>query len=122
MFLWVSLVLRTLEHAGSIQELRTAIDTPSKDLENLYYHIVEEIKERSSLKDLHKVLRILHWMSFARRPLKIYELQWGIALHDGNTKLTSETKPLGDVIDICKPLIEDGPNQTVIFIHSSVKE
>jgi len=122
MFLWVHLVVRALEAAHSIQELRKAVDTFPEGLEECYNRILERIKETSNLKNHQKALRVLRWISFARRPLKTYELQWGITLYDGNTMLTPETKPLGDVIDICRPLIEDGPSQTIQLIHASVKE
>src|SRR5437762_1096093 len=122
MFLWVRLVLLTLKDADNIQELRQAVDTFPKDLAGFYRRILEEMKERSSSNEYDKSLRVLSWMSCSKIPLKAHELEWGTALHAGNTAISRETRPLRNVVETCKPLIEDGPNKTVIFVHSSVKE
>jgi hypothetical protein len=122
MFLWVRLVLMSLENAFNIQELRGAIETFPSELGKLYGQIMQMIRARITTRDYDKVLRVLGWMAFAKRPLKAYELQYGAILHLENTIISHETKPLGNILDICKPLAEDGMNQTVIFVHSSVKE
>jgi hypothetical protein len=67
-------------------------------------------------------IRILQWIACAERPLKKYEVQDGIVLHDGNTVINDSTKVSKHVFDLCKPLLEDGPGETVRFIHSSVKQ
>ena len=51
-----------------------------------------------------------------------HEVQNGIALHAGNKRLNDASKLSEHVFDLCKPLIEDGPKGTVIFVHFSVKE
>ena len=65
---------------------------------------------------------MLQWIAFSFRPLKKFELQDGIVLHDGNTVLDESTKILVDILDLCKPIIEEGPANTVIFVHFSAKE
>jgi hypothetical protein len=61
-------------------------------------------------------------MTFAKRPLKRYELLDGISLHSGNNMLSDETRLWDQAIDICKPLIENGPNGSVVFVHFTVQE
>jgi len=124
MFLWARLVLVSLEDAYSIQELESAVSAFPNELANVYGRILERARDRVGVKEYDRVLRILAWMTFAKRPLKEYELQYGIILHSENicTIIDHKTKPISSVVDICKPLAEDGVNQTVTFIHSSVKE
>ena len=124
MFLWARLVLLSLEDAYSIQELESAVSAFPNELANVYGQILERARARVGVKEYDRLLRILSWMTFAKRPLKGYELQYGIILHSENTCTITdhETKPINSVLDICKPLAEDGVNQTVTFIHSSVKE
>jgi hypothetical protein len=66
-------------------------------------------------------MRILEQMSCSYRPLKKYEILDGISLRPGYTIL-SKTKIHKDALDLCRPLIEDGPSNTIEFVHFSVKE
>lgn len=122
MFLWVRLVLSALEDANNIQELQHAVNTLPKGLENLYNTIIAQMKQRYNVETFGKVLRVFSWLSFAKRSMKRHELEWASVLHIGNTVLSSETRPFGNAIDFCKPLVEEGPNGSVSFIHSSVQE
>lgn len=122
MFLWAHLVLQMLENAGNINELQLAVKGFPKDLAKLYNSILAKIVEAADTDTTKKVVRILGWIAFSKRPLKANELQYGLILHHGNTRICRETKPLVIMYNICKPFIEDGPNDTVVFAHSSVKE
>jgi len=70
----------------------------------------------------YMAIRILGWMSCSYRILKSYEILDGIAFDALNTTLTPKTKVRKDILDLCRPLIEDGPAGTVGFVHFSVKE
>jgi hypothetical protein len=67
-------------------------------------------------------IRILQWIACVERPLKKYEVQDGVVLHEDNTVIDDSTKVSKHVFDLCKPLLEDGPAETIRFIHSSVKQ
>ncbi|KAM5375793.1 hypothetical protein ACJZ2D_005849 [Fusarium nematophilum] len=41
---------------------------------------------------------------------------------EGRETLGDETKPLPNSTDICKPLIEDGPGGSLVFVHSTVPQ
>lgn len=70
----------------------------------------------------YMALRILGWMSCAHRALKTYEILDGIAFDFSNTSLTSKAKISKEILDLCHPLIEEGPKNTVEFVHFSAKE
>jgi hypothetical protein len=67
-------------------------------------------------------IRILGWMACSYRILKRYEILDGVAFDTSNTTLTPKTKVRKDILDLCRPLIEDGPVGTVDFVHFSAKE
>jgi hypothetical protein len=77
-------------------------------------------------------VRILEWMSCSYRLLRRYEILDGISFRaaeqnsttyrPGCSVLDTMTKTKEEVLDLCKPLIEDGPGNTVDFVHFSAKE
>lgn len=73
-------------------------------------------------RDAARALKILEWLACSFRPLKVYEIQDGITFGPENTFLTDETKLKPGFVDLCKPLIEEGPGGTVDFVHYSAKE
>jgi hypothetical protein len=67
-------------------------------------------------------IRILQWMACYYRPLRIYEVLDGISLRPGCTMLNHKTRMRREVLDLCRPLIEDGLFDTLDFVHFSAKE
>ena len=69
-------------------------------------------------------IRILQWMLVARRPLRRCELESGVTLHGQVSQITTSTKPRGDVLSLCYPILEaaDDPGSSVNFIHFTVLE
>jgi hypothetical protein len=67
-------------------------------------------------------IRILEWMACSCRILKSYELLDGIAFDASHTILTPKTKLRKEILDLCRPLIEEGPASTIDFVHFSAKE
>ena len=66
-------------------------------------------------------IRILEWMACSYRPLRACENLDGIAFKPGSTSLNARAKVHRDVLDLCRPLIEDGPADTVDFVHFSAQ-
>ncbi|KAL1618376.1 general transcription repressor [Neofusicoccum ribis] len=122
MFLWVHLVLVSLERIYSLKELEQAVDTLPKGLGEMYARTLDGMRERLASRDFDLAVRILEWVMFSRRPLKKAELLDGIALHHENTSLNTSTKLLEHVLETCKPLVEEGPNGTVVLVHFSLQE
>jgi hypothetical protein len=54
--------------------------------------------------------------------LKSHEVEDGIVLNNRGMVLNEQTKLVTGVMDLCKPLIEEGPKNTVDFVHYSAKE
>jgi hypothetical protein len=87
-----------------------------------YDRVVNHIRRQIDTPDREKATRILKWMTLAKRPLKKFELLDGVTLHRGNSQLNEKSRLWEQVIDLCKPLVEDGPNETIVFIHFTVRE
>ncbi|KAF2493309.1 hypothetical protein BU16DRAFT_563472 [Lophium mytilinum] len=122
MFLWVRLVLDILEDdVYNANELRTAIDAFPVGLTELYERIILRIKSFSP-QNYDKAVRILEWITFAKRAPKKYEVQDAVALTASNTILSEKTKLPETVLQLCRPLIEDGPDNTIVFVHFTVHE
>src|SRR5438045_595386 len=69
-----------------------------------------------------KAYRMLKWLACSFRLLKIYEVQDGIVFHTDNDTLDDSSKLPADIINHCKPIIEEGAGRTVDFVHYSAKE
>lgn len=62
-------------------------------------------------------------MACSFRALKVWEIQDGIVYQAGvNTTLDEPTKMPKTVLELCKPMIDEGPANTVDFVHFSAKE
>jgi hypothetical protein len=73
-----------------------------------------------NVKDL--AIRILEWLACSYQVLKTHEILDGVTIHGTNTELSPQTRLRIEVLDLCRPLIENGPNGTVDFVHFSAKE
>jgi hypothetical protein len=73
-------------------------------------------------REYAKATRILEWLACSCRLMKMHEVQDGIAFHADSLILDDDTKLSPAVLDLCKPLIEEGPNKTIDFVHYSAKE
>lgn len=87
-----------------------------------YQPILDSIMRVLSPRDATRAIRILEWLAYTFRPLKISEIQDGITFSTKGIVQGNETKLGESIIDLCRPLIEEGPGNTVEFVHFSAKE
>jgi hypothetical protein len=100
---------------------------PAEDLvqtanESSYRRILDRIKSDYSEYSSQKAVRILQWMACSFRPLKTYEIQDGLVFDTAESILNDETKPNKSLLDLCRPIIEEGSGDTMEFVHFSAKE
>ncbi|EMR87314.1 putative nacht domain protein [Botrytis cinerea BcDW1] len=123
MFLWVRLVLGELKFCYSDEALEKTVMSLPKGLKAAYGRILDRIMDPSNPETARfMAIRILEWMACCYRVLKNYEILDGVAIDRSNWTLTSKTKIGKRALDLCRPLIEDGPANTVEFVHFSFTE
>lgn len=100
-------------------EIRSALATLPKGLEEVYSRCLDRITFRESYAPL-----VLKWVSFATRPLHIEELREAVSFGLEDTRWNEETKPQKDVLLGCcaNLVIVDRADDCVRFAHSSVQQ
>lgn len=119
-FLWVYLQLEILwDTCRTDADIRHALTALPKNLEETYKRCVSRIDFRDNW-----ALKVLKWVSFAKRPLHIEELREAVAFQSTDTKWDAEKKPQRDfIIGCCANLVVLDPiDNCVRFAHSSVKQ
>ncbi|TVY46999.1 Vegetative incompatibility protein [Lachnellula occidentalis] len=118
MFLWVRLMMQSLEECHSPQELVESVNTLPEGLDKAYKRILDDLQSRSS----DKSIRILQWIACSFRIMKVHEIKDGVVLQMSGAILNEQTKLVDSFWEHCKPLIEKGPKNTIDFVHYSAKE
>ena len=122
MFLWVKLVLTSLDDVDSLEELYEAITAMPRELPQLYDKILERLLSKHGEKASHKILRILSWLAFARGPLKRHELLHGASITPETPTLASWNALQSTAVDRCRPLVEELPNGSIGLVHFTAQE
>ncbi len=118
-------------YANTPRGLGSCVRTPAHGYMSLpswycpsYERILSRICGDSKSPNQRTATRILQWMLVARRPLKRLEIESGIILDDRVSQITAATRPRGDVLSSCYPIIdvEDGPCGYISFCHFTALE
>ena len=125
-FLWISSVLKELAQVQwpTIQRIRNIIDDTPTELGLIYQRIINRLKD----DEAEDVLKLLLWITYAKKPLMVQDLEVAIALdlrreyrstqqiRNYKPNLTSELirKRAGALVEV-----DCG---SVYFIHQSVKD
>ncbi|RYP56345.1 hypothetical protein DL769_009929 [Monosporascus sp. CRB-8-3] len=122
MFLWVKLVLASLYDVDSMKELHEAITTMPGELPQLYDQILERLLSQRGEKGSDKIIRILAWLAFARRPLRRHEILHGVAITPETPSLETWNVLHNAAVDKCKPFVEELPDGTIALVHFTAQE
>ncbi|EHK25608.1 ankyrin repeat protein, partial [Trichoderma virens Gv29-8] len=120
MFLWVYLQLEILwDTCHTDAEIRSALATLPKGIEETYRHCVARIDFQDKW-----ALKVLKWVSFAKRPLNIEELREAVAFDYTDTEWNGGRRPQSEfIIGCCANLVAiDHMDNCVRFAHPSVKQ
>ena len=113
-----------LKHILSHRDPRArlqAIKTAPADLPDIYHGIMGRIERKY---DKVFVLRILSWLFWARRPLRVAELLEALSVQENDINLEEEyfADPC-DIIDCCQSLVvREESTDLVQFTHYTVQE
>ncbi|KAF2872665.1 hypothetical protein BDV95DRAFT_570327 [Massariosphaeria phaeospora] len=121
MFLWVRLVLRSLE-AYNLADFRNILHQLPKGLDSLYTRILRQIMSESEGRTREAVETILRWTIYGLRPLKVFETASALAQASGNGSWSNQTLAYEEILNLCRPILEETRNGTVQFIHFTARE
>lgn len=123
MFLWVKLVLLTLLEQESLFEIQATLSRLPTGLAGIYKILLERLEKIADTQQKPRIRMIFYWILFALRPMKVWEICDALVIGGSNLMLVKDQTMLHPrILDICKPLIEVHKDQTVSFVHFSVKD
>jgi hypothetical protein len=122
MFLWVRLVLNSLDAVYTPEQLRTVVDELPSELETLYEQIMVRLCHVPGVQSYGGVSRIMSWVCLTQRPLHKSELLQALSILPHETGSSMRSIPIAAILEHCKPLIEELPDATIVPVHFSVKE
>jgi hypothetical protein len=116
-----SKVASRTERSVSLNQ-RQSTDTIETNKSASYGRILDRmLDEEVSPQTRMLSIRILEWMSCSYRRLRIHEILDGVSIRRDRTSVDGKTKLSRRVLNHCRPLIEDGPGNTLIFSVGSDK-
>ncbi|KAI0883700.1 uncharacterized protein GGS22DRAFT_194950 [Annulohypoxylon maeteangense] len=122
MFLYARLLLDFLDnkifYRGS--EVKSSVNELPKELSDFYRKILTQILVRLDTQSADRVKSIFSWIAFARRPLKRMEFLSALSFSAGDPDIAHLAPTY--ILNICGTLIEERRDNTLAFIHVSVKE
>lgn len=120
MFLWVRLVVDTLLEQQSIDDLQVAVQSLPSELTGEHVHLPERLEAHRDERQKARIRGIFVWITLARRPLK--EICNALVFGTAAQGLSKQTILNKEILDLCKPLIEEHRDNTVTFVHFSVQK
>ncbi|RPB18295.1 hypothetical protein L211DRAFT_124964 [Terfezia boudieri ATCC MYA-4762] len=124
MFLLPALHIKMILGMTTKSKRRKALETLPTDLYDSFKGVITRIRECLSKSQAELGMRVLMWLHFAYRPLKLAELQHALAVEKGDTEFDAENIPSRKaLLDCCLGLvIVDEETLTVRFVHYTLEE
>jgi len=122
-FLLPALQLNNVLQQITKADMRRALEGLSETLDEAFRNSLDRIRGIApARRDL--AFRIMTWVSYARRPLQMQELQQALATREGEKDLDSDNiVPARVIIESCAGLVQlDHETDTVSFFHFSIDE
>jgi tetratricopeptide (TPR) repeat protein len=130
MFLWVKFMVDDLNKPSSKAELVERLHNLPDGLQRAYRHLLKELLDPLDNIDRRFARDILSLIIAARRPLKIQEIQYALAIASWNTRRSSSVCSVQDcmvenvvdrILHVCRSLVHvsDG---IISIVHLSAKE
>ncbi|KAL6713765.1 hypothetical protein ACLMJK_008257 [Lecanora helva] len=128
MFLLAVLQIDRICVARTVKQIKNALNSMPKELDELYEDTLARIQKQPG-EDGELGMRIIAWITHARRPLTVDELCHGLAVEcdcveeDSKTLDPDNILPFESLTDVCAGLIVIDPqSQIVRLVHYTVQE
>ncbi|KAK8084664.1 hypothetical protein PG997_005935 [Apiospora hydei] len=125
MFIYAKCVLPELYHQTSREQLLNhwRSDNFPNDLDEVYSRILQRITDGLPDDTIKTIEQLLGWICCAKRPLKWYEIQVAASIDLHSETVIAEGRRLADdAKDLCASFVEVHDDQTIEFVHSTVRE
>ncbi|KAJ4322698.1 hypothetical protein N0V84_004723 [Fusarium piperis] len=122
MFLYARLVMDYLASNIflSADEIKQSVNQLPKKLVDFYHKILTQILIQLDPRSVDRIICILAWVAFAKRPLQKLEFLSAITFSLGDPGVDRLAPQY--ILDICGTLVEERVDSTLAFIHISVRE
>ncbi|KAK4223329.1 hypothetical protein QBC38DRAFT_517185 [Podospora fimiseda] len=116
--------IRPNDSMGSSRLFTPSLLNQHPGVARFYGQTLNNITARCSPAQLLMVKRIFVWLIFSKDGLRTKKTDFliGSTIRPGTEELNRDSRPFPTSLDVCKPLIEDGPHGTVTIVHSTVTE
>ncbi|KAJ7835018.1 hypothetical protein B0H14DRAFT_2450271 [Mycena olivaceomarginata] len=123
MFLLVKFQMELLAAKHTVKALREALKSMPKDLDHTYEITIQRIISQAE-DDREIALRVLTWVSNAKRPLSVRELQEALSVEQDDKNFDSDNILDTDIIlSVCAGLvIIDEDNHVFRLVHYTAQE
>ncbi len=130
-FLVAALQIDRIFATRTIKGIKSALTSMPRELDELYRQTLERIQKQASDDGLLG-MRILSWITHAKRPLSVDELRHGLAVEynndEGEEELSNEFDKenllsAGDLVDVCAGLVViDSTSEVIRLVHYTTQE
>ena len=127
-FLLAALQIDRIFVARTVKNIKLALELMPRELDELYRQTLERIRNQAG-DDGALGMRILSWITHAKRPLSVDELRHGLAVEydegEGEPEEFDEDNllPQGSLVDVCAGLvIIDSTSQIIRLVHYTTQE
>ena len=121
-FLLPTLHVKMILEMRTISKRREALERLPSDLYDWLQSIITRIK-RLPNASAELGMRILMWLHFARRPLKLVELQHALAVRESDTEFDAGNIPSQKaLLNCCLGLVAVDDTLTVRFVHFTLEQ
>ncbi|KAK4971240.1 hypothetical protein LTR28_013361 [Elasticomyces elasticus] len=126
MFLLAQLHIKSLERKQDRKAVRLALARLPQEIDEIYDDALDRINSQNR-DDAELAQRILMWVTFATRPLKVKEVQHAIAvmnLEPGETHIDKDALPEEDLLlSVCAGIVVIGKKTSVVqLVHYTTQE
>ena len=122
-FLSVELYLSALGKKQNKRDLRKALETLPKDLDNIYRETFQRISAQAQ-DDVELATRVLAWLSYSRRPMIVEELQHALAV-EPDTKMLDWDNIIEEsvLVSVCGGLVTiEDESRVIRLVHFTTQE
>ncbi|KAL8998031.1 MAG: hypothetical protein Q9188_006185 [Gyalolechia gomerana] len=122
MFLLARLQFDSLMAKPTLRKVKSALNSLPEELDSMYDQAFERIQNQDP-EFAALALKLIYWIHYAIRPLKVEELRHAVAVEFEDESFDEEGLPDEDLLEsICAGMVTRQENDTVSLVHYTAQE